>query len=52
MHVLRISELAADLVYADDYTADGTSQYDYPPIQDKGSLDVNLLVDTSTYQPR
>ena len=44
--------LVADLIYADDYTADGKSGYDYPAIYRKGSLNVTLPVKASTYQPR
>ena len=44
--------LPADLIYADDYTADGKSAYDYPAIYRKGSLNVTLPVKASTYQFR
>ena len=44
--------LPADLIYADDYTADGKSSHDYPAIYRKGSLKVDLPVNSSTYQPR
>ena len=42
----------ADLIYADDYTADGTSTYDYPAIKGKGYLKVKTAHSASTYQPR
>ena len=42
----------ADLIYADDYTADGTSTYDYPPIKGKGYLKVKTAHSATTYQPR
>ncbi len=42
----------ADLIYADDYTADGTSTYDYPAIKGKGYLKVKTAHSATTYQPR
>ena len=42
----------ADLIYADDYTADGTSTYDYPAIKGKGYLKVKTVHSATTYQPR
>jgi hypothetical protein len=45
---------SADLVYADDYTADGLSTYYYPDIQGAGSITPKLPAPgkVSTYQPR
>ncbi|CAL5227608.1 g10610 [Coccomyxa viridis] len=48
----EIALFVGDLIYADDYTADGKSAYDYPAIYRKGSLNVTLPVKASTYQFR
>ena len=45
-----MKQSAADLIYADDYNADGRSAYDYPPIKEAGSP--TFPINTSTYQPR